>query len=235
MDDPVKPGHDNRSEGRSGTMTIKMYGFWRSIASFRVRVALRLKGFEFEEIPVDILSGMQFEPAYDAVNAAHSLPTLLHDGQTLFQSLPIIEYLDQIRPEPALLPPDAAGRAYARALAMVTVADGHPLMVPRVRKYLGETFNASHDAEHDWVRHWVSEGFKTYERLLTERPPAPFAIGTSPGLADICIAGHVASANYVKLDTKAFPVTAALAARCFAIPAFAMSHPLAQPGAPKPA
>jgi maleylpyruvate isomerase len=216
-------------------MTIKMYGFWRSIASFRVRVALRLKGLDFEEIPVDILSGKQFEPDYDALNAAHSLPTLLHDGQTLVQSLPIIEYLDQIRPEPALLPPDAAGRAYSRALAMVTVADAHPLMVPRVRKYLGETFNASHDAVHDWACHWISEGFKTYERLLTQRPPAPFAAGTSPGLADICIAGHVASADMFKLDAKAFPAVSALGARCFAIPAFAQSHPLAQPGAPKPA
>jgi maleylacetoacetate isomerase len=216
-------------------MTIKMYGFWRSIASFRVRVALRLKGFEFEEIPVDILSGEQFEPAYDAINAGHSLPTLLHSGQTLFQSLPIIEYLDQIRPEPALLPVDPAGRAYARALAMVTVADAHPLMVPRVRKYLGETFNASHDAIHAWSGHWILEGFKTYERLLAERPPAPFATGTSPGLADICIAGHVVSADYFKLNTSAFPAMAALAARCFAIPAFAQSHPLAQPGAPKPA
>jgi maleylpyruvate isomerase len=212
-----------------------MYGFWRSIASFRVRVALRLKSLDFEEIPVDILSGKQFDPAYDALNAAHSLPTLLHDGQTLFQSLPIIEYLDQIHPEPALLPPDAPGRAYARALAMVTVADAHPLMVPRVRKYLGETFNAGDDAVHDWAAHWVSEGFKTYERLLTQRPPAPFAAGTSPGLADICIAGHVVGAAYFKLDAKAFPATAALAARCFEIPAFAQSHPLAQPGAPAPA
>src|SRR5215475_16057297 len=168
-------------------MAIRMYGFWRSIASFRVRVALHLKGLDFEEIPVDILSGEQFGPAYDAINAGHSLPTLLHDGHTLFQSLPIIEYLDQIRPEPALLPPDAAGRAYARALALVTVADAHPLMVPRVRKYLGETFNAGHDTIHTWSGHWVSEGFKTYERLLTERLPAPFATGASPGLADICI------------------------------------------------
>jgi maleylacetoacetate isomerase len=216
-------------------MTIRLYGFWRSIASLRVRVALRLKGLDFEEIAVDILCGEQFEPAYDAINAGHSLPTLLHDGQTLFQSLPIIEYLDQLYPQPALLPPDAAGRAYARALAMVTVADAHPLMVPRVRKYLGETFNASHDTVHGWAGHWILEGFKTYERLLTERPPAPFAAGPSPGLADICIAGHVASADMFKLSTSAFPATAALAARCFAIPAFAQSHPLAQPGAPKPA
>jgi maleylacetoacetate isomerase len=213
-------------------MTLRMYGFWRSIASFRVRAALRLKGLEFEEIPVDILSGQQFEPAYDALNAGHSLPTLAHGGHLLFQSLPIIEYLDEIYPKPPLLPTDAKERAYARAFAMVTVADAHPLTVPRVRKYLAGTFDATPDAVHDWASHWISHGFRTYERLLTQRPPAPFAAGASPGLADICLAGHAASADLFKLDISAFPASASLAARCFAMPEFASSHPLAQPGAP---
>jgi maleylacetoacetate isomerase len=214
-------------------MTIQMYGFWRSIASFRVRAALRLKGLDFEEIPVNILSGQQFESAYDAINAGHSLPTLLHDGNVLFQSLPIIQYLDEVHPEPALLPLAPADRAYARALALVTVADAHPLTVPRVRNYLGQTFKADTDAIHDWAMHWIAEGFKTYERLLTKRPPSPFAAGSSPGLADICIAGHMASADLFKFDASAFPAAASLAARCFAMPAFALSHPFAQPGAPK--
>jgi maleylacetoacetate isomerase len=214
-------------------MAIKIYGFWRSIASFRVRVALRLKGLEFEEIPVDILAGRQFEPGYDAINAGHSLPTLVHDGLYLFQSLPIIEYLDEMQPEPALLPKDPKERAYARALAMVTVADAHPLTVPRVRKYLGEALGADHDAVHAWASHWVSEGLATYEKLLTRRPPAPFAFGSSPGLADICIAGHAASANLFDLDVSAYPAFASLSARCFDMPAFARSHPFAQPAAPK--
>ncbi len=212
---------------------MQLYGFWRSIASFRVRTALRLKGIEFDEIAVDILSGKQFDPAYDAINAAHSLPTLVHDGLYLFQSLPIIEYLDEIHPEPALLPAHARDRAYVRALAMVTVADAHPLTVPRVRKYLGERFSASPDAVHGWAIHWIAEGFQTYERLLAQRPPAPFAAGGSPGLGDICIAGHMAAADLFKFDASAFPAANALAARCFALPAFAQSHPLAQPGAPK--
>jgi maleylacetoacetate isomerase len=214
-------------------MTIQMYGFWRSIASFRVRTALQLKGLEFEEISVDILSGRQFDPAYDAINAAHSLPTLMHDGNVLFQSLPIIQYLDEIHPEPAFLPADPADRAYARALALVTVADTHPLTVPRVRRYLGQTFNANTDAVHDWAMHWIAEGFKTYERLLSKKPPSPFAAGSSPGLADICIAGHMASADLFKFDASAFPAVASLATHCFAMPAFALSHPFAQPGAPK--
>jgi maleylacetoacetate isomerase len=214
-------------------MTIQIYGFWRSIASFRVRTALRLKELPFEEIAVDILQGKQFAAEYDEVNPCHSIPTFVHDGYSLFQSLPIIEYLDHIQPEPALLPNDPRDRAYARALAMVTAADSHPLIVPRVRKYLAEKFNASADAAHDWAGHWIEEGLATYERLLARRPPAPFAVEPKPGLADICIAGHVASADLFKLDMTPYPMVSSLSARCFAIPAFSQSHPLAQPSAPK--
>src|SRR3954463_13851427 len=115
-------------------MGIQIYGFWRSIASFRVRVALRLKGLAFEEIPIDILSGDQFKPEYEAVNAERVVPTFIHDGHFIFQSLAIIEYLDEIEPEPRLMPADARERAYARSLALTTIADAHPLVVPRVRK-----------------------------------------------------------------------------------------------------
>ena len=106
-------------------MSIQIYGFWRSIASFRVRVALRLKGLPFDEIPIDILSGEQFKPDYEAVNAERVVPTFIHDGRSIFQSLAIIEYLDDIQPEPRLLPIDAGERAYARSLALTTIADAH--------------------------------------------------------------------------------------------------------------
>jgi maleylpyruvate isomerase len=207
-----------------------MYGFWRSIASFRVRVALRLKGLAFEEIPIDILSGEQFEPGYADVNAERVVPTVVHDGHSLFQSLAIIEYLDEIQPEPRLIPQDAKERAYARSLALMTIADAHPLVTPRVRNHLTRTFDADAKAIEEWGRHWTTEGLATYERLLARRAPAPFALGAEPGLADICIAGHVITAQYVKLELAAFPVVARLAERCFALPAFATSHPFEQPG-----
>jgi maleylpyruvate isomerase len=210
-------------------MSIQVYGFWRSIASFRVRVALRLKGLAFEETSIDILSGEQFEPGYAAVNAERVVPTFIHDGHSLFQSLAIIEYLDEIKPSPRLIPADARERAYARALALITVADAHPLVTPRVRNHLAKTFGADAHAIEEWGRHWTTEGLSTYERLLARRAPAPFALGAEPGLADICIAGHVITAQYVKLGLDAFPVVAALADRCFAIPAFATSHPFEQP------
>jgi maleylacetoacetate isomerase len=209
---------------------IKVYGFWRSIASFRVRVALRLKGLPFEEVPIDILTGEQFEPGYAAINAERVVPTFIHDGHTLFQSMAIIEYLDDIQPEPRLLPSDAKERAYARSLALVTIADSHPLVTPRIRNHLTEAFGADAKAVADWSKHWTIEGLATYERLLAGRAPAPFVVGATPGLADICIAGHVIGAHYLKLGLEDFPVVAALADRLFALPAFATSHPFEQPG-----
>jgi maleylacetoacetate isomerase len=211
-------------------MGIQVYGFWRSIASFRVRVALRLKGLPFEETSIDILSGEQFKPDYAAVNVERVVPTFIHNGHSIFQSLAIIEYLDDIQPEPRLIPKDPKERAYARSLALMTIADAHPLLVPRVRNHLAKAFGADAKAVEEWGKHWTTEGLATYERLLALRAPAPFALGAEPGLADICIAGHVVGAQYVKLELDAFPAVASLTDRCFAMPAFATSHPFQQPG-----
>ncbi len=211
-------------------MAIQVYGFWRSIASFRVRVALRLKGLPFEETSIDILTGEQFEPAYKAVNAERVVPTFIHDGHSIFQSLAIIEYLDDIQPAPRLVPQDPRERAYARSLALMTIADAHPLVVPRVRNYLVKTFGADATAIESWGKHWTHEGLATYERMLAQREPAPFALGAEPGLADICVASQVVGAHFLKLDLSAFPIVAGLADRCFALPAFATSHPFEQPG-----
>lgn len=211
-------------------MTIQLYGFWRSIAAFRVRVALRLKGLPFDEISVDILSGEQFKPDYAAISAERVVPTFIHDGHSIFQSLAIIDYLDTLRPEPRLIPQDARERAWALSLAQVTIADAHPLVTPRVRNHLAKTFGADAHAIEQWGRHWTGEGLATFERLLAQRPPSPFALGAQPGLADICIAGQVVTAQYVKLELNDFPAVAKLAEHCFKLPAFATSHPFEQPG-----
>jgi maleylacetoacetate isomerase len=147
-------------------MSITIYGFWRSIASFRLRVALRLKGLPFEEIPIDILSGEQFEPAYAAISAERVVPTFIHDGHTIFQSLAIIEYLDDIQPTPRLVPQDPKERAYARSLALMTIADVHPLTVPRVRNHLAKTFGADAKAIEEWGAHWTRDA----------GPPRAFAV-----------------------------------------------------------
>ncbi len=200
-------------------MGIQIYGFWRSIASFRVRVALKLKGLPFEEIPIDILSGEQFKPGYEAVNAERVVPTFIHDGHSVFQSLAIIEYLEDIKSEPRLMPQDPKERAYARSLALMTVADAHPLVVPRVRNHLAKTFGADAHAIENWGKHWTTEGLATYERLLERRAPAPFAL-----------AGQVVGSHFLKLELASYPTVVGLADRCFALPAFATSHPFEQPG-----
>ena len=211
-------------------MNIRLYGFWRSIASFRVRVALKLKGLPFEEVPVDILSGEQFNPDYDAVNTERVVPTLVHGDHHIFQSLAIIEYLNDLMPQPRLLPADPADRAYARSLALITIADAHPLVTPRVRNHLVMVLGADANAVENWAKHWTIEGLATYERLLERRPPAPFALGQEASVADICIAGQIVGAHFLKLDLASFPRVARLADHCFAIPAFATSHPFEQPG-----
>jgi len=211
-------------------MGIRIYGFWRSIATFRVRVALRLKGLPFEETPIDILSGEQFKPGYEAVNAERVVPTFIHDGHSVFQSLAIMEYIEDIKPEPRLIPSDPKERAYARSLALMTIADAHPLVVPRVRNHLAKAFGADAHAVEQWGTHWTTEGLATYERLLTGRAPAPFALGAAPGLADICIAGQVVGAHFLQHVLAPFPIVANLAERCFALSAFATSHPFEQPG-----
>jgi maleylpyruvate isomerase len=191
---------------------------------------LRLKGLQFEEIPIDILSGEQFKPDYAAVNAERVVPTFIHDGHSIFQSLAIIEYLDDIQPKPRLIPEDVRERAYARSLALTTIADAHPLVTPRIRNHLAKAFGADAKTIEDWGTHWTTEGLATFERLLGRRAPTPFALGAEPGLADICIAGQVVTAQYLKIELSAFPTVARLADRCFEIPAFATSHPFAQPG-----
>lgn len=211
-------------------MTVRVYGFWRSIASFRVRVGLNLKKLAFEEVSVDILHGSQFRPDYDAVNAAHAVPALEDgEGHVLVQSLAILEYLDETFPDPPLLPRDPRLRAHARALALNTVADVHPLMVPRIRAYLAQNFGADDAAVQAWARHWIEQGLATYETLLSRRPAAPFALGAAPGIADICMAGHAVSAQLFKVDLAPYPAFAALTERCFARDEFASARMLTAP------
>jgi maleylacetoacetate isomerase len=214
-------------------MTMKLYGFWRSIASYRVRVALRLKGVEFEETSIDLLAGAQFSPDYETVNQAHAVPALVDGDLTLRQSLAILEYLEERFPSPALLPELLSDRAYVRALALDTVADAHPLLVPRVRKQLAQSFGASPEAAEEWGVHWLSIGLQTYEKALAARPPSPFVLGETPGLADICIMSHLVAAQLFKAPLGDTPHLARLRAACDAVDAFASSHPLKQPGAPR--
>lgn len=208
---------------------MKLYGFWRSIASYRVRVALHLKGLDFEEPQVNLLAGHQFTPEFLAINPSGAVPALDIDGHMLTQSMAIMEYLEERYPTPPLLPADPFDRAEARALAQDTVADTHPLFVPRVRQYLAANFGADEAAVHKWAGHWLAKGLQSYEVRLTKRPPAPFVFGDRPGIADIAIKSHVVASGLFGVDMAPFAQVRALSESLDGVEAFQRARPVAPP------
>jgi maleylacetoacetate isomerase len=213
---------------------IRMYGFWRSAASFRVRIALNLKGLAYEETMVDIDVGDQYVPAYKAINPQSAVPSVfVDDGRPLTQSLAIIEYLEETHPDPALLPADARGRARVRSLALLFAADHHPLIVPRVRRYLTEQLKVDDEQRNGWIRHWFREGLVQGEAKLADDPATGrFCHGDTPTVADLCLISQVMGAKGFKVDIADLPTINRIAAACLAIDAFARAQPLRQPGAP---
>lgn len=214
---------------------MKLYGHWRSLATLRVRIALNLKGIEPEVVFIDLSKGEQLSDAYSKVNPEMVLPTLVDgSGPPLYQSLAILEYLDETHPKPPLLPADARGRARVRALAMIVAADSHPLMVPRVRNFLEGEFQLDEAQRAKWIGHFVHKGLHALEaNLARDAETGKFCHGDQPTMADICLVGQVIGAGYFKLDVSAYPTVKRIADACMAIDAFARAHPLKQPDAPK--
>jgi maleylacetoacetate isomerase len=211
-----------------------MYGFWRSAASFRVRVALNLKGLAFEEIMIDLDVGEQHAPAYAAINPQAAVPTVFFDdGLALTQSLAILEYLQETHPAVPLLPADPAGRARTRSLALIFAADHHPLIVPRVRRYLQAVLHVGEEARTAWIRHWFREGLVQGEARLAGDPATGlFCHGDRPTLADLCLISQVMGARGFKVDMSDLPVVSRIAEACLKLDAFDRALPLRQPGAP---
>src|SRR5436190_7627813 len=215
--------------------TLKFYSFWRSLASFRVRIALNIKGLVPDEIVnVDLMKGEQLKDDYKKVNPQKLLPALVDgDGPILFQSIAIMEYLDETHPNPPLLPKDARGRARVRALALINAADSHPLMVPRVRNFMEHELKLDEAAREKWIKHWIAEGLAAMEaHLARDKETGTFAHGESVTMADICIAAQVTGAGFFKVDVAPYPTVMRIATRCMELAPFAKAHPLKQPGAP---
>ncbi|GLH78559.1 maleylacetoacetate isomerase [Bradyrhizobium sp. SSBR45G] len=213
---------------------MKLYSFWRSLASFRVRIALNLKGVAYELVPVDIDRRQHRGEAYAALNPQMALPSLeLEDGTVLTQSLAILDYLDEVFPAPALLPADAKGRARVRALAAMIACDAHPLTTPRVQRYLTEVLHVDDRARTAWLRHWAAEMIVAVEaQLAGHAATGRFCHGDAPTTADICLAGHVTFALNQGLDLASAPTLRRVFEAAMVTPAFASAHPLAQPDAP---
>jgi maleylacetoacetate isomerase len=212
-----------------------LYGFWRSLATYRVKVALGLKGIGAEEVSIDLLKGEQHKADYRALNPQAVLPALVLDdgGPPLFQSLAILEYLEETHPLPALLPKDARGRARVRGLALIAAADAHPLVVPRVRLFLEKEMNLEEPARNRWLSHWTLKALEDIEaHLAREQDTGRFCHGGAPTLADICLAGQVVAATgYFKCDVSRVPTAMRIYDECMQLEAFSQAHPLKQPGA----
>ncbi|WP_316168423.1 MULTISPECIES: maleylacetoacetate isomerase [unclassified Bradyrhizobium] len=214
---------------------MKFYSFWRSLASFRVRIALNIKNVAHDVVFVDIDKQEHRGNDYAGVNPQMALPSLvLDDGTVLFQSLAILEYLEETYPAPARLPADAAGRARVRGLAAMVACDAHPLTVPRVQRYLTETLKISNEQKAAWLRHWAAETLSALEAQLADHPATgSYAHGEGPTIADICLVGHVTFAMNQSIDMAPYPTVTRIFETAMALPAFAAAHPLAQPDTPE--
>jgi maleylacetoacetate isomerase len=211
---------------------MQLYTYYRSQASFRVRIALNLKGIAREDRFLHLEKGDQFAAAYRAINPQMVVPTLLDGEMKLFQSLAILEYLEETHPEPPLLPTDRAARAWVRGLALINAADSHPLIVPRVRHYLTDVLKVADEQRLAWIRHWLGAGLDAIEALLAEHAASGrFCHGDRPSIADICLVTQVTPAMTFELPLDPYPRVMRVYDTCMAIPAFADAQPARQPDA----
>ena len=201
---------------------LVLHDYWRSSASYRVRIALALKGLDYEHVPVDLVAGEQRGEANRAVNPQGFVPVLLADGVALTQSLAIIDWLDAAVPEPRLIPADPTLRAKVWAQALTIAADIHPLNNLRVLRRLKAQFGAEQDAVDDWYRHWVGEGLDALELMAGE---GPFLGGEAPGVADVCLIPQLYNARRFDMEVARWPKLAAADVACATLPAFAEAHP----------
>lgn len=211
-----------------------LYGYFRSSAAFRARIALNLKGIKPELRFIHLIKdgGQQHTADYKALNPQQLIPALVHDGRTITQSLAIIEYLDEIVPEPPLLPRDPLERARCRELAYAIACDIHPVNNLRVAQYLKSDLGAQDDQVAGWQRHWIEVGFGALETMLAASSlTGKFCHGDTPTLADICLIPQVFNARRVKLDIATWPTIARIEAYAMTHPAFDAAQPKNQPDA----
>ncbi len=216
---------------------IRLYGYWRSSAAYRVRIALNVKGLEAEHRVVNLEGpqGANRQPPYLALNPAGKLPTLEIDGQVLVQSLAILDYLEETRPEPPLLPREPADRAAVRAFCLTLAADVHPIQNSRVLSYLRDKAGFDEVAVEAWASEWMTAAFTALEETLDRRGwGGPHAFGPDVTLADLCLVPQMYNARRFNVDLSPFPRLVAIDAAACALPAFARAAPEAQPDYPAP-
>ena len=212
---------------------LRLYSYWRSSASHRVRIALQLKGLDYDYVPVHLAAGggEQYRAAYRALNPQARVPALETADGVLTQSMAIMEWLEETYPEPPLLPHTPAARARVRSMAQVMVADVQPLQNTSVTRYLEEQLHQDEAAVEAWRRHWVARGLTALEDMLKADSPGDYCFGTQPTLADVCLLPQCASARRFGLDTATWPRIARIEKACNANAAFQRAAPANQPDA----
>jgi maleylacetoacetate isomerase len=216
---------------------LQLYGYFRSSASFRVRIALNLKGLSYDQVGVHLVrnGGEQFLPGYRSINPAQLVPTLIHGSESFTQSLAIVEYLEELFTEPPLLPRNASDRAFVRSVALDIACDMHPLNNLRVLKYLQGTLEATDKEKQEWYAHWILRGFDALEERLHNDPRVgAFVCGDVPGLADLCLVPQVWNARRFNVSLDRFPTLTRIADHAASLPAFASADPAVQPDADAP-
>lgn len=219
---------------RDSAERLVLFDYWRSSAAYRVRIALNLKGLDYEQRAVNLVhgDGEHRSAQYRAINPQQLVPTLLHRGRALTQSLAICTYLDQLFPTPLLVPSDPVAGARVRALALLIACDIHPINNLRVQRYLKAELGAGETAVSDWMQHWMTVGFSALEAMLAgSEETGRFCQGDQPGLADCCLVPQVYNAERFGCDLSGFPMIRAIAAHCREQPAFAAAAPECQPDA----
>lgn len=212
---------------------MKLYTFFRSSASYRVRIALNLKGLAYQQVPIHLRrgGGEQFSAAYRAINPQELVPALEDDGKIFTQSLAIIEYLEEKYPKPALLPSDPAGRAIVRGMALSIACEVHPIQNLRVLNYLKANCNQTDEQVNRWARHWIDLGLSALEQSIVRRGGGTFCYGETPTLADVCLVPQLGNARRFGCDLARYPTLLAIEKNCAALPAFASAAPEKQPDA----
>ena len=209
-----------------------LYGYFRSSAAFRIRIALNLKGLEFDTVLVNLSEGEHLSDEYRRVNPQGRVPALVDDGVTLLQSPAIMEYLEESYPDPALLPDGAKPRARVRSIANIISCDMHPLNNLAVLNYLAGALSANEKQKSAWYQHWVAEGFNAVEKLLSDSSnTGDFCDGDRPGLADICLVPQVFNAQRFDCDLSLFPTIERIFNTCMELEAFDAAQPSKQPEA----
>ena len=211
---------------------MKLYNYFRSSAAYRVRIALALKGLSYDYLSVHLAKGEQYSPEFTAINPQSLVPVLQEEGHCLYQSLAIMEYLDETHPYPPLLPSDPIERNRVRSLALIIACEIHPLNNPRVLNYLTGKFGISEEQKLEWYHHWVKTGFTALEkRLADEKGTGRFCHGDTPGFADCVLVPQVANAKRFKVDLNAFPTILRINDECLKLAAFQQAAPERQPDA----